>query len=160
MLPTVAVGASYMVSNPNMYHSFTNGWRGGMVSVGVLVNVPIFHGFEALQKTRKAQAEASLYRDQLADAREMIQLQVTRDRKLIGESLDRLTAAESNLESAEENLRAATVGFEAGVIDTDTVLGAQTAWLQAHSEYIDAGIELQVTRALLSQAEGNIVPEK
>ena len=158
MLPKVLVGASYMVSNPNMYHSFSHGWRGGMLSVGVMVNVPIFHGFEALQKTRKARAEASLYRDQLDDARELIQLQVTRDRKLIGECLDRLSAAEQNLESAEENLRAATVGFEAGVIDTDTVLGAQTAWLKAHSEYIDAGIELQVTVALLSQAEGNLTP--
>lgn len=127
-----------------------------MLSVGIIVNVPIFHGFEALQKTRKANAEARLYQDKLDDAREMIQLQVTRDRKLIGECLGRISMAERNLESARENLRAATVGFEAGVIDTDTVLGAQTAWLQAHSEYIDAGIELQVTAALLSQAEGNI----
>ena len=157
MLPKVALGASYVATNPNMYHSFSNGWRGGMLSVGVIVNVPIFHGFEALQKTRKAQAEATLYRDQLADAREMIQLQVTRDRKLIGECLERLNMAESNLESAEENLRAATVGFEAGVIDTNTVLGAQTAWVKAHSEYIDAGIELQVTASLLSQSEGNII---
>ena len=156
MLPKVALGASYVATNPNMYHSFSNGWRGGMLSVGVIVNVPIFHGFEALQKTRKAQAEATLYRDQLADAREMIQLQVTRDRKLIGECLERLNM-ESNLESAEENLRAATVGFEAGVIDTNTVLGAQTAWVKAHSEYIDAGIELQVTASLLSQSEGNII---
>jgi len=156
MLPKVAIGGSYMVSNPNMYHSFSNGWRGGMLSVGIIVNVPIFHGFEALQKTRKANAEARLYQDKLDDAREMIQLQVTRDRKLIGECLGRISMAERNLESARENLRAATVGFEAGVIDTDTVLGAQTAWLQAHSEYIDAGIELQVTAALLSQAEGNI----
>ena len=156
MLPKVALGASYMVSNPNMYHSFENNWRGGMFSVGVIVNVPIFHGFEALQKTRKARAEAALYRDQLDDAREMIQLQVTRDHKLWSEALDRLNMAESNLDSAEENLRAATVGYEAGVVDTDTVLGAQTAWLKAHSEYIDAGIELQVTASLLRQAEGNI----
>lgn len=160
MLPTVALGASYTMTNPNMYHGLEHNWRGGMFSVGVLVNIPIFHGFEALQKTRKARAEADLYRDQLDDAREMIQLQVTRDHKLWSEALDRLNMAESNLDSAEENLRAATVGFEAGVIDTDTVLGAQTAWLKAHSEYIDAGIELQVTASLLRQAEGNIVSNR
>jgi len=156
LFPKVALGASYMVSNPNMYHSFENNWRGGMFTVGVIVNVPLFHGFEAQQKTRKAYAEARLYRDQLAEAREMIQLQVTRDHKLWAEALDRLNMAESNLDSAEENLRAATVGYDAGVVDTDTVLGAQTAWLKAHSDYIDAGIELQVTASLLRQAEGNI----
>ena len=43
------------------------------------------------------------------------------------------------------------------MIDTDTLLGAQTAWLKAHSEYIDAGIELQVTRTLLQQSEGGIL---
>ena len=160
MLPKVLLGASYMVSNPNMYHSFENNWRGGMFSVGVMVNVPIFHGFEALQKTRKARAEARLYQDRLDDAREMIQLQVTRDYKLWNEALERLNMAESSLESAEENLRSATIGHEAGVIDTNTLLGAQTAWLQAHSEYIDAGIELQVTDALLRQAEGDIVSNR
>ena len=158
MLPTVALGASYLVSNPNMYHGLEHNWRGGTFTVGVMVNIPLFHGFEALQKTRKARAEAALYRDQLDDAREMIQLQVTRNYKLWNEALERLNMAESNLDSAEENLRAATVGYEAGVIDTDTVLGAQTAWLKAHSEYIDAGIELQVTDALIRQSEGDIVP--
>ena len=156
MLPTIALGASFMVSNPNMYHGLQNNWRGGMFSVGVMVNIPIFHGFEALQKTRKARAEAALYQDRLDDAREMIQLQVTRNYKLWNEALERLNMAESSLDSAEENLRSATVGHEAGVIDTDTLLGAQTAWLKAHSEYIDAGIELQVTHTLLEQSEGDL----
>ena len=63
--------------------------------------------------------------------------------------------AQNNLSSAEENLRTATVGFEEGVIDTNTALAAQTAWLKAHSEYIDAGIELQMLAANLNKAEGN-----
>ncbi|MBR0300902.1 MAG: TolC family protein, partial [Bacteroidales bacterium] len=68
---------------------------------------------------------------------------------------EKLGMCESNLDSAEENLRQATVGFEAGVASTDTVLGAQTAWLSAHSDYIDAGIELQMAFANLQKAEGN-----
>ena len=62
----------------------------------------------------------------------------------------------SNLDNAEENLRKATVGFEAGVVPTNTVLAAQTAWLSAHSEYIDAGIELQMADANLRKAEGSL----
>ena len=41
------------------------------------------------------------------------------------------------------------------MVPTNTVLAAQTAWLSAHSEYIDAGIELQMAAAALNKAEGN-----
>ena len=107
-----------------------------------------------MNRYKKAKAEATLYQSQLADAKELIGLQVTQQRKLFGEAREKLSMTESNLESAEENLRKATVGFEAGVVSTNTVLGAQTAWLSAHSEYIDAGIELQMAAANLNKAEG------
>jgi outer membrane protein TolC len=63
--------------------------------------------------------------------------------------------ARSNLEAAEENLRTADIGYKEGVINANTALGAHTAWLQAQSEYIDAGIELQMLAANLNKAEGN-----
>ncbi len=155
MLPTVALVGNYLISNPNAFNGIQNTWNGGMFSVGVLVRVPICHGGEGLYKYRKAKAEARLYTDQYDDATGLINLQVTQQRKLCDESLEKLTMAENNLASAEENLRKATVGFEAGVIETNTVLGAQTAWLSAHSEYIDAGIELQMAAATLRKVEGN-----
>ena len=126
----------------------------------MLVTVPLFHGMEATNKYRKAKAEATLYRSQLSDAKEMIQLQVTQLRKQENESLEKLTMASNNRLSAEENLRTATVGFEEGVISANTALAAQTAWLQAHSEYIDAGIELQMLAAALDKAEGNHTVEE
>ena len=46
-------------------------------------------------------------------------------------------------------------GYEAGVVDVNTTLGAQTAWLKAHSECIDAGIELQLNSSRLKAALGN-----
>ena len=154
MMPKVALMANYMVTNPNLYNGFQKKF-GGMFNVGVAVNIPIFHGFEALQKTRKAKAEMTLYTSKLDEAKELINLQVTQLRKQLDEALEKLDMAESNLKSAKENLRTATVGFEAGVITTNTALAAHTAWLQAHSEYIDAGVELQLTSANLQKAEGN-----
>ena len=156
MLPKVALTANYLVSNPNSFTGFSNSWNGGMFNAGVMVNVPLFHGFEATNKYRKARAEATLYQDQYQDARELIMLQVTQQDKLCDEALEKLGMASSNLDSAEENLRSATVGFEAGVIDADTVLAAQTAWLQAHSELIDAGTELQMAAANLRKARGEM----
>lgn len=155
MLPQVALVGNYLISNPNLFNGFQNSWNGGMLSAGVMVSVPLFHGGQYVNTYRKAQAEAKLYTTQLDDAKELINLQVTQQRKLWIETLEKLNMAEANLSSAEENLRSAMVGFEAGVVDTNTVLGAQTAWLSAHSEYIDAGIELQMAAANLEKAEGN-----
>ena len=154
MLPKIAATGGYMVSNPSLKNGFEKNWN-GYWGVGVVVNVPIFHGFEALNKTRKAKAEATLYRSQLEDAKEMINLQVTQLRKQENEALEKLNMAKSNLSSAEENLRTATIGFNEGVINANTALGAHTAWLQARSEYLDAGIELQMLAANLEKAEGN-----
>ena len=154
MMPKVALMANYMITNPNVYNGFEKKF-GGMFNVGVAVNIPIFHGFEALQKTRKAKAEMTLYTSRLDEAKELINLQVTQLRKQLDESLEKVEMAENNLKSAEENLRTASVGFEAGVITTNIALAAHTAWLQAHSEYIDAGVELQLTNANLQKAEGN-----
>ncbi len=154
MMPKIALMAGYSMTNPNLKNGFQKDW-GGFFNAGVMVNIPLFHGFEALSKTRKAKAEATLYRTQLEDAKNLINLQVTQLRKQEGEAFEKLTMARNNLASAEENLRTATVGFEEGVVETNTALAAQTAWLKAHSEYIDAGIELQMLAANLNKAEGN-----
>ncbi len=154
MMPQVALTANYIVTNPNAFNGIQNTWNGGIMATGVMVNIPIFHGFEQMNRYRKSKAEANLYRSQLANAKEMIELQVSQERKNWDEALEKLNMAESNLDSAEENLRTATVGFEAGVISTNTVLSAQTAWLSAHSEYLDAGIQLQMAAAKLRKAEG------
>ena len=154
LMPKVALTANYVVSNPNPYNGLQHNWNGGMLNAGVTVNVPIFHGLESMNRYRKAKAEATLYQDQLEDAKQLVELQVTRERKAWDEALEKLNMAEANLASAEENLRAATVGFEAGVISTNTVLGAQTAWLSAHSDYLDASTELQMAAAKLRKAEG------
>lgn len=154
-LPTVAVMANYAVTSPNVFNGFQNKF-GGFFSAGVVVNIPIFHGTEAIQKTKKAKAEAALTQFKLEDTKEMISLQVAQLRQRENEALEKLTAAESNLESAEENLRVATAGWNEGMIASNVVLQAQTAWLQAHSEYIETGVELQMCSVNLASAEGRL----
>jgi len=155
MLPTVAATANYLITNPNLNNGFKNDF-GGRFSAGVMVSIPIFHGYEAAYKTKKAKMEAGLYRSRLEDAKEMICLEVTKYSNEQSEALENLLMAESNLANAEENLRTATIGFEEGVVDSNTALAAQTAWLKAHSEYIESGIALQMASANLRMAQGDI----
>ena len=64
----------------------------------------------------------------------------------------------SNLAKAEENLRQAQLGFNEGVMTADDVMTAQTAWLKANSEDIDAQIEVRLCDVYLSRALGTLVP--
>ncbi len=153
MMPKIALTGGYMMTNRDMRNGFEKKWS-GLFNVGVIVNVPIFHGGEALFKMKKAKYEATLYQSQCEDAKNMIALQVTQLQKQVTEMQEKVRQAEDNLTSAEENLRTATIGFQEGVIPANTALAAQTAWLQAHTEYIDAGVELQIAAANLQRAIG------
>lgn len=154
MMPTIALTANYIYTNPHILNGFTKDWAGTW-NAGVVVSIPIFHGAEALNKTRKAKAEATLYKLQADNAKQMVNLQVSQLRANYDESLERYNMSEANVKSAEENLRAAMAGFEEGVVPANTAIAAQTAWLQANSEYLDAGIELRMTAMNINIAEGN-----
>jgi len=155
MLPTVALTANYIVTNPSLFNGFQKKY-GDFFTAGVVVSVPLFHGGEALNKTRKAKAEAAMTSIKLDDAKQMISLQVAQLRKQENEAREKLVAAESNLSNAEENLRVATAGWNEGMVASNVVLQAQTAWLQAHSEVIESGVELQMCSVNLAKAEGRL----
>ena len=155
MLPTVAVMANYIVTNPNLFNGYQKKY-GDFMTAGVVVSVPIFHAGESLNKTRKAKAEAAMTQIKLDDAKQMISLQVAQLRQQENEALEKLNTAESNLANAEENLRVATAGWNEGMIASNVVLQAQTAWLQAHSEVIESGVELQMCSVNLAKAEGRL----
>jgi outer membrane protein TolC len=92
----------------------------------------------------------------LEDARELIDLQINQASYKARESIKTYKDTQSNLACADENLRCATVGFKEGVITTDDVLAAQTAWLKANSENIDAMIDVQLCDTYLSKVLGKL----
>lgn len=154
MMPQIALNANYLVTNPNLHNGFQKNFR-GFWTAGVVMKVPVFHGLEALKKTQKAKAEAALYRSKYEDSVNLINLEVSQLYSKRKEALAKLEMTRSNLDCAEENLRTAMLGFEEGVVESNVTLAAQSAWLKAHSEYIDSGIELQMIESNLNRAEGN-----
>ena len=153
-LPSIALMGNYMVTNPSVFNSFENKFK-GMWNVGVMVQIPIWHWGEGIYKTRAAKAEARIAQYQLQDAREKIELQVNQAAFKVKEAGKKLVMSSKNMEKAEENLRYATLGFKEGVI-TSNVLEAQTAWLSAHSEKIDAQIDVKLTEIYLKKSLGTL----
>lgn len=155
MLPNIALIGSYSFTNPNMFDGFKNRF-GGAFSVGVMVKIPLWYWGGNYNGYRAARSAETISKIQVADAREKIDLQVSQAAYKAQEAVKTYLATESNLAKAQENLRTATLGFREGVITTDDVMAAQTAWLKAHSENIDAMIDVKLCDVYLSKVLGTL----
>ena len=152
-LPTVAVFGNYIVTNPSVFNGFETEFH-GFYNFGVVAKVPLFHFGEGYNKVRKAKAEAMITQLKLEDTKELVMLQVNQYEKQIKEAESRLQMTTEKMSDAEENLRMATVGFNEGMIPSSTLEAAQTAWMQAHSEYIDAKIDVIMANTYLKKSIG------
>jgi len=152
-LPNVAFTGNYLYSNPNLFNGFEKKFD-GMFSFGVVATVPVFHFGERLHTLRAARSTREMSTLQVEEAKEKIELQINQQSYKITESLKKQVAALKNTEHAQENLHAATEGFEAGVITSTDLMMAQTAWLSAQSEYIDATIEVKLCNLYLKKSLG------
>lgn len=154
-LPSMALVGNYMMTNPSMFNGFENKFK-GMWNVGVVLQVPIWHWGEGNYKVKAAKAEARMAEYRLADVREKVELQVNQASFKVKEAMKKLTMSTKNMEKADENLRYATLGFKEGVIATSNVLEAQTVWLSAQSEKIDAQIDVKLTELYLQKSLGTL----
>ena len=153
LLPNIGVTGSYIFSNPNLLNGYQNNF-GGMFTVGVAVNIPICHA-DAFYAIKAAKHKRNEIQYQIDDARDKIQLQVSKLDYELQVAKRKLIQSISNLENAEENLRLADESFKSGLISTTELMQAQTAWLSAKTEVTDTEIEIQMDNIYLRQASGN-----
>ncbi|MDE6525998.1 MAG: TolC family protein, partial [Muribaculaceae bacterium] len=125
-------------------------------SVGAMLTIPIWHWGGNYNKYRAAESDETIRRLELENAREMVSLQVSQASFKTQESFKTYRTTMANLAKADENLRTANLAFREGVATTDNVMAAQTAWLKAHSEQIDALIDVQLCQTYLSKALGTL----
>jgi outer membrane protein TolC len=154
-LPQVALMGGYAVSNPNVLNGFEKKF-GGFWNVGLLVRVPIWNWGDVAYKVRASKSATAIASLELEEARDLIELQVNQSSFKVDEAQKRLAMAQKNIEKAEENLRVANLGFQEGVITPTTVMEAQTAWLQAQSQLIDAKIEVRLSHVDMQKALGTL----
>ncbi len=155
MLPNVALIGSYSFSNPNMFNGFQKRFDGAF-SVGAMVTIPLWHWGGNYNKYRVAKTETTIKRLELDDAKEKIELQVSQAKFKTQEAIRTYHMTITNLDKANENLRTAQLGFKEGVVTTDNVMEAQTAWLKANSEKIDAEIDVRLCNVYLSKSLGTL----
>ena len=151
--PNIVATGGYLVSRPNLFNGFQNEF-GGTFMAGVAVNIPILHP-GAIYSLKAAKAKRREVAYQIEEAKEMIELQVNKINYELQLAFKKLEQAQSNLVHAEENLKLADESFKAGMCSSSDLMAAQTAWISAKSEILDAEIEIEMNSVYLKQALGN-----
>lgn len=154
-LPQVLLTGGYVVTNPNLFNSFQRKF-GGMWNIGVLVRIPIWNWGDVAYKVRASKGATTIANLEMEEIREKIELQVSQSAFRVDEANKKLAMAKASTAKADENLRTANLGFREGVISSTTVMEAQTAWLQAQSQKIDAEIDVKLSQVSLQKALGTL----
>ena len=154
-LPQVLLVGGYSASNPNVYNGFQRKFSGAW-NIAVLMRVPIWNWGDVAYKVRAAKGATTIATLEMEEAREKMELQVNQSNFRVNEANKKLLLAQASQQRADENLRMATLGFREGVISSTTVMEAQTAWLLAQSQRIDAEIDVQLSRVNLQKSLGTL----
>ena len=152
-LPQIALVAGAALTTPSLYNGFETRLRGNW-AVGVTFSMPLWTWHEGRYKRKAVRAESLVTSMRLQDAKEKITLQLSQCRYRLKEAHRRVDLSLRNLERADENVRIANLGHHEQVIPTSDVLQAHTAWLQAHSDKIDAQVEVRLAQTSLRKALG------
>lgn len=155
MLPKLAVIGAYEFSNPNLNNGFAKRFGGGF-SVGATLTVPIWHWGGNYNHYKATKSATNAQRLLLEDLEEKVDLQLQQAKFSFQEAFKTYDMALSNMKSADENLRSAQLGYKEGVMTTNDVIAAQTAWLQANSEKIDAEIGIHLCEVYLDKVAGRL----
>ena len=154
--PNIVAQANYIYSNPNAENGIKSDWKGkGWFSAGVVVNVPIVHADDILRyKAAKHAAKAVALKTE--ETRELLTLQTTQANQKMMEAQQKIALARLTENNAAEVLRMAQESYEAGMITSSELMQAQTAWLAAATDLIDAQAEAKTTETQLRKYFGSL----
>lgn len=155
LMPNVVASANYLISNPNVQNGFSNSFK-GQFNAGVVVNVPLVHA-DDIYRVKAAKREEHAIQLQIEEAKELIQLQVTQARQKVEDAQRKLSRQMVTSKHAAEILRLAEESWKEGVLSSTELMGAQTAWMKAETERIDAAIEVKMCEMELRKVTGKVL---
>ena len=152
-LPNIVATGNYYMTNPNTFNGFSKSFKGAF-ALGVGITIPIFHFGDRIYTLNAAKNEHNIVLNRIEQARKLISLQSTMSKYKLDEAKSKLTTAISNIEAAKENLRLAELSYKEGLITLSDLLAAQTAYISAESEQIDAAIDVRICELTLKKNMG------
>ncbi|MDE6083447.1 MAG: TolC family protein, partial [Muribaculaceae bacterium] len=120
------------------------------------LTIPLWHWGGNYNQYRAAKSNTAAQKLLLEDMEEKVDLQVSQAKYSFQEAHKTYDMTVNNMKSADANLKNAEIGFKEGVLTADDVIAAQTAWVKANSEKIDAEIGIRLCEVYLSKVTGTM----
>ena len=154
--PNIVASANYIYSNISADNGLSSDWKGkGFFTAGVVVNIPIVHADDIYRlKASKHTARAAQLKEE--EMREVLTLQTTQAVQKLTEAQQKVVLARLNQNNAAEVLRMANESYDAGMITASELMQAQTAWLAAATDLVDAEAEAKTTETQVRKFLGKL----
>lgn len=156
-LPTLAAFGSTTLQYQN--NSFSDLFKDRYPStlIGLQLNVPIFSGFQKLNRVKQAKLIVEKSNNDLFNAKNAINLEIKNSATNYKNSLNSLNNQRNNLALAKEVLRVSRIKYEEGVGSSIEVTNAQTLLKEAENNYIKALYDALTNKVELDKSLGNII---
>jgi len=154
-LPTLDIVAQYyQQDNGNQF-----GFRGDNESFGVQVNLPIFEGGGTVSRTRQAQQEYEIAKEELIKVKRGVNREVKDAYRGVLASINQVKALKTTTESGELAVEAAEAGLEVGTRTMVDVLAIQRNLYKALSDYARSRYDYLINGIKLKQASGSLTEQ-
>ena len=154
-MPSLALELNAHLIDPNPYNNleteFGSDWQ-----VGIVAGMELFHFGERVHRLRASKANTRSSEQELAEAKDLIMLDIRQARNNYSESQSEVTLSFAGLEQAKENLRVCQERFEEGMLRSSELMDAQTLWQKAYSDWIDAKANRNVQATEYLKAIGRL----
>ena len=157
-MPRIAAfanGGEFSQSPKFDYFSFNNLWYWYGI-YGINISIPIFDGLQTNYKTQQVKLKLEKTENDIANLQLLIDLQIQSSQISLKNGLAAMDSQKKNMELAEEVLTAAKEKYKQGVGTSLEVTSAETALLEAQTNYYNALYDALVSKVDYDKANGNI----
>lgn len=126
--------------------------------VAAQLTVPIFQWGQKYKKKKAAQYRVKQNEMELSHTTDLVHLQVQNTRVRVEEAYEAILIANKNIVEAEESLDETKSSFEVGLNSTTDLLFAQTNWLTAKAQRIQAIAKYKVLETTWQKVTGRLIP--
>ena len=159
-LPRVVLTGNYNYSSgrPQFFDLFTKPWFNAG-SLGLLVQVPIFDGFQRKNKVIQSQNNLRKVKNSFELLENSIDLQIKQGQITLKNAYETLQEQKANMELAQEIVRVSKIKYKQGVGSNLEVVNAEISYKEAQTNYFTTFYNALIAKVDLNKALGKLFVE-
>jgi outer membrane protein len=150
--PQLYLAGNYTYAKPNQRIFPIEDRFKGTWDVSVNLQFDIWNWGQTADQTTQAEAGLEQIKDNYQIIKDAITLEVTQNYLNILRAKEKISVAKNSVGQAEENYRISNEKFKYGLLLSSEMLDAETALLQANTNYIEAIVDYELAKARLEKS--------